>query len=164
MKCSKCFQLLCNNSDRTWFFNALTFARSLARCWKPWPSASVFNTSHGTWRMLKHEKPCLILILTFYFSIFNIYMAKSTLNYSLTDTHSRWQGKYSITSMARTRMAHLPWMIRTFFSPYKNSSNSSRKQIFNDFFLILSWNCMLCVLSRIASSHTIIVQKLEKNH
>ena len=27
---------------------------------------------------------------------------------------------YSITSMARTRMARLPWMIRTlFFSPYK---------------------------------------------
>ena len=27
-ECSKCFQFLCNNSDRTWFFNALTFARS----------------------------------------------------------------------------------------------------------------------------------------
>ena len=50
-KCSKCFQFFCNNSDRTWFFNALTVARS---------SASVFNTSHGTWRMLMHEKPCLI--------------------------------------------------------------------------------------------------------
>ena len=62
-KCSKCFQFLCNNSDWTWFFNALTFARSLGRCWKPWPSASVFNTSHGTWRMLMHEKPCLIPIL-----------------------------------------------------------------------------------------------------
>ena len=61
-KCSKCFQFLCNNSDRTWLFNALTFTRSLGRCWKPWPSASVFNTSHGTWRMLMHEKPCLIPI------------------------------------------------------------------------------------------------------
>ena len=29
VKCSKCFQFLCNNSDRTCFFNALTFARSL---------------------------------------------------------------------------------------------------------------------------------------
>ena len=48
-KCSKCFQFLCNNSDRTWFFNALTFARSLGRCWKPRPSASVFNTSHAGW-------------------------------------------------------------------------------------------------------------------
>ena len=28
-KCSKCFQFLCNNSDRRWFFNALTFARPL---------------------------------------------------------------------------------------------------------------------------------------
>ena len=45
------------------FFNALTFARSLGRCWKPRPSASVFNTSHGTWRMLMHEKPCLIPIV-----------------------------------------------------------------------------------------------------
>ena len=64
-KCSKCFQFLCNNSDRTWFFNALTFARSLGRCWKPRPLASVFNTSHGTWRMLMHEKPCLIPITKF---------------------------------------------------------------------------------------------------
>ena len=62
-KSSKCFQFLCNNSDRTWFFNVLTFARSLGRCWKPWPPASVFNTSHGTWRMLIQEKPCLIPVL-----------------------------------------------------------------------------------------------------
>ena len=44
--CSKCFQFLCNNSDRTWFFNALTFARSLGRCWKPRPPASVFQHLH----------------------------------------------------------------------------------------------------------------------
>ena len=62
-KCSKCFQFLCNNSDRTWFFNVLTFAMSLGRCWKPRPPASVFNTSHGTWRMLIHEKPCMIPII-----------------------------------------------------------------------------------------------------
>ena len=48
MKCSKLFQFLCNNSDQKWFLNALTFARSLGRCWKPRPSASVFNTSHRT--------------------------------------------------------------------------------------------------------------------
>ena len=35
----------------------------LGRCWKPRPPASVFNTSLGTWRMLMHEKPCLIPIL-----------------------------------------------------------------------------------------------------
>ena len=62
-KCSKCFVFLCNNSDRIWFFNAITFVRSLGRYWKPRPPASVFNTSHGTWRMLMHEKPCLIPIL-----------------------------------------------------------------------------------------------------
>ena len=37
----KCFKFLCNNSDRTWVFNVLTFARSLGRCWKPRPSANV---------------------------------------------------------------------------------------------------------------------------
>ena len=62
-KYSKCFQFLCNNSERTWFFSALTFPRPLGRCWKQRPWASVFNTSHGTWRMLMHEKPCLIPIL-----------------------------------------------------------------------------------------------------
>ena len=62
-KYSKCFKLLCNDSDRTWFFNALTFARSLGRCWKQRPPATVFNTSHGTWRMLMHENPCLIPII-----------------------------------------------------------------------------------------------------
>ena len=57
------FSFLCNNSDRTWFFNALTFARTLGRCWKPRPPTSVFNSSLGTWRMLMHEKTCLIPIL-----------------------------------------------------------------------------------------------------
>ena len=64
-KYSKCFQFLCNNGDQTCFFNALTFARSLGRCWKTWPSASVFNTSQGTWWMLMHEKPCLIAIMSY---------------------------------------------------------------------------------------------------
>ena len=42
--------------DQTWFFHALTFARSLGRCWKLRPLAAVFNTSQGTWRMLMHWK------------------------------------------------------------------------------------------------------------
>ena len=46
------FSFLCNNSDQTCFFNALTFARSLGRCWKPRPPASVFNTSLRTWQIL----------------------------------------------------------------------------------------------------------------
>ena len=40
----------------------------------------------------------------------------------------------------------------SFFQSIQNSSNSSRKQIFRDFFLILSWNYMLSVLIRIVSS------------
>ena len=39
---------------------------------------------------------------------------------------------------------------KSFQSP-QNPSNSSRRQIFWDFFLILSWNCTLCVLVKIAS-------------
>ena len=46
-KCSKCFQFLCNNSNRTWFFNALTFTRSLGRCWKPRPPFSTPPSGHG---------------------------------------------------------------------------------------------------------------------
>ena len=63
---------LCNNSNRTGLFCALTFAGSLGRCWKPRPPVSVFNppvsvfnTSLGTQRLLstKKEKTCLIPIL-----------------------------------------------------------------------------------------------------
>ena len=38
------------------------------------------------------------------------------------------------TSIARTPMARLPWLIRTRFESLRNSSDSSRKQIFKDFF------------------------------
>ena len=54
---------LCNNSDQTLFSNTLTFARSLGSYRKPRPSASVFNTSLGSWQTLMHKKPCLILIV-----------------------------------------------------------------------------------------------------
>ena len=68
---------------------------------------------------------------------------------------------YIVTSMARTPMARLPWMIRTLFSVPKNPSNSLRKQIYSGFFLILSWTYMLCVLIRGDSNeytqHTVIV-------
>ena len=50
--CIKSRALYCIN--RTWVFNALTFARSIGRCWKPRPEAAVFNTSQGTWRMWMH--------------------------------------------------------------------------------------------------------------
>ena len=71
-KCSKCFQFLYNNSDWTWFFSALTFARSLGRCWKLRPPATVFNTSLRTWRMLMHEKSCLIPIINLHESCASI--------------------------------------------------------------------------------------------
>ena len=87
VKCSKCFSFLCNNSDRTWFFNALTFARSLRRCWKPRPSASVFNTSHGTWRILMHEKPCLIPIINV-----STYHLLVSVNYFSSHVYSLYPG------------------------------------------------------------------------
>ena len=62
-KCSKCFQFLCNNSDRTFFFNVLTFARSLGGVESRGLRPRFFYTSLGTWRMLMHEKTCLIPII-----------------------------------------------------------------------------------------------------
>ena len=85
-KCSKCFEFLCNNSDRTWFFNALTFAKSLGRCWKPRPPASVFNTSLGTWRMLMHEKTCLIPIAHYN----NVYVQFDNVWFSVIMSSSVW--------------------------------------------------------------------------
>ena len=73
--------------------------------------------------------------------------------------------------MARTRMARLPWMIRTlFFQSLQNPSNSTRKQIFRDFFLIY-YGIVCCVYSLESphrgdsneyTQHTIIVNKIEK--
>ena len=48
-------------------------------------------------------------------------------SFAQSDQNVHWaeakNAKYSITSMARTRMARLPWMIQSL----QNSSNSSRK-------------------------------------
>ena len=60
-------------------------------------------------------------------------------------------GKYSITSMARTRIIRLPWMIRTFFQSLQNLSNSSRKQIFRDFFLF--YHGIVCCKYSLESPH-----------
>ena len=62
-KCTKCFQFLCNNSDRTLFFQCINIRQVPWEVLKPRLSGSVFNTSHGTWRMLMHEKTCLIPIM-----------------------------------------------------------------------------------------------------
>ena len=53
--------------------------------------------------------------------------------------------------MAQTRMAHLLWMIRTLFPSLQNSSNSSRKQIFNDFFLF--YHGIVCCVFSLESPH-----------
>ena len=50
---------LCNNRNQTLFSNALTFARSQGRFWKPRPKAEVFNNSRGTWQTLMHWKTVL---------------------------------------------------------------------------------------------------------
>ena len=59
---------------------------------------------------------------------------------------------YSRTSMAQTPIARLPWLIRTrFWVSTKFFRHLKKTNIYGNF-LILSWNCMLCVLIRIASS------------
>ena len=72
--------------------------------------------------------------------------------------------------MARTRMASLPWMIRTLCSVPTKFFNSSRKQIFRDFFLF--YHGIVCFMYSIESPHrgdsneytqyTIIVWKIQK--
>ena len=58
---------------------------------------------------------------------------------------------YIITSMARTRMARLPWMIRTIFQSLQNPSKSSRKQTFMDFFLF--YHGIVCCVYSLESPH-----------
>ena len=53
---------------------------------------------------------------------------------------------YSRSSMARKPMACLPWLIRTRFESLRNSSDSSRKQIFKEIFLFCR-ESVCCVYS-----------------
>ena len=62
---------LCNNSDHTWFSNALTFVRSLGKCEKRRSVISVFNTSLGTWQMLMHEKKTFLSFILVNNSVIN---------------------------------------------------------------------------------------------
>ena len=72
---------------------------------------------------------------------------------NLRIVHDAAKNDYSRTSIARTRMARLPWLIRTWFlRPYEILPKAPENKYLWKFFLILSWNCMLCVLIRIASS------------
>ena len=68
-KSSKCFQFLCNNSDRNMVFQCINICQVPWEVLKTRPLASVFNTYHGTWQMLMHEKPCLIPILSIAVSV-----------------------------------------------------------------------------------------------
>ena len=77
---------------------------------------------------------------------------------------------YSVTSMARTRMARLPRWLELVFESARHVSYSSRKQIFRDTFLIYAEN-VCCVYSLESphrgdsneyTQHTIIIWKLEK--
>ena len=54
--------------------------------------------------------------------------------------------------MARTRMARLPWMIRTlFFSPDKILPIAQEKQMFRDFFLY--YHGIACCVYSLESPH-----------
>ena len=54
--------------------------------------------------------------------------------------------------MARTRMARLPWKIRTiFFSPYKILPIAQKKEMFRDFFLF--YHGIVCYVYSLESPH-----------
>ena len=60
--------------------------------------------------------------------------------------------KYSITSMARTRMARLSWMIRTlFFSPYKILPMAQENKYLGIFFLF--YHGIVCCVYSLESPH-----------
>ena len=67
------------------------------------------------------------------------------------DPTRRRSNTYRRTAIARTTMARLPWPIRTLWVPRKFFRQLNKTHILG-IFLILSWNCMLCKLIRIASS------------
>ena len=64
---------------------------------------------------------------------------------------NQWQSTVKPQWLEHGWFVYRGWF-ELFFQSLQNSSNSSRKQIFRDFFSYLSWNCMLCVHIRTASS------------
>ena len=58
---------------------------------------------------------------------------------------------YSITSLARTRMARLPWMTRTLFLVPTKFLQYLKKTIFRDFFLF--YHGIVCCMYSLESPH-----------
>ena len=78
--------------------------------------------------------------------------------------------KYSRTSIDRTPIARLPWLIQTHFWVPTNSPTSSRKQIFREVFLF--YHEIVCCMDSLElpyrgnsneyTQHTIIVNEIKK--
>ena len=82
------------------------------------------------------------------------YCSKSDqcLRSSFTESSAAAEYEYNISSMAPTRDGSFTVDdSNSFFRPYKILSIAQENTYVGIFFLILSWNCMLCVLIRIAS-------------
>ena len=103
--CSVYFHL-CSVScytDQTWFFNALTFARSRGRCWKQRPKAVVFNTFQGAFRMLMHWKKNIMFDRYFCIKTENIcYVSRYFLHYFVSPFY-RCLANVISTDYARSR-------------------------------------------------------------
>ena len=84
-------------------------------------------------------------------SIHEAHMSERAVSYvAVRSTRSKFISVYNGTSIARTLMSRLSWLIRTrFLSPYEILPIAQEKKILRDFF-ISSRNFMLCVLIRIA--------------
>ena len=78
-------------------------AGSRGSCWKPRPEASVFNTSHGTWRMLMHWKTMFYRYM--YYCVKtekNCYISRYFLHYFVSPFH-RCLANAICTDYARSR-------------------------------------------------------------
>ena len=72
---------------------------------------------------------------------------------------------YSQTSIARTPMVRLPWLIRTRFKPLRNSSDSARKQIFREVSYFITKLYVVCThKNRLdeLTQHTIMCRKSKR--
>ena len=97
------------------------FRNWLGKYWKPRSPASVFITSLRTWRMLLHEKPCLIPILSVHSSPLFIYCKDLDQNARIRMHILSWGGTFLLV---RHFLGHQPIFHFCFF--FQNCKDSDQ--------------------------------------
>ena len=139
----------CHRRPRRCVFHAGVVTISMPMSHHEIPRSHIFHVSNMPWKTKKPYLPCTVhhgrsRSYDFHVSVMPLLKA-----YKL-QVCPQW--------LEHGWLVYRGWF-KLFFQSLQNSSISSRKQIFRDFFSYLSWNCMLCVLISIASSSTAIAQE-----